>query len=70
VTRWTTVDPPDLAGCSVVVTGELGLVIPHELARSDARVILAVRAVSKSEQLPRAMAAGTEVPQLGVALRV
>jgi NAD(P)-dependent dehydrogenase (short-subunit alcohol dehydrogenase family) len=53
-----------------VVTGGLGLVTHRELARSDARVISAVRAVSKSEQAPRAMAADTEVPQRGVALRV
>ena len=70
MTRSTTADLPDLSGCTVAVTGELGLVTPRELARSDARVIPAVRAVSKSEQAPGAMAAGTEVPQLGVALRV
>jgi NAD(P)-dependent dehydrogenase (short-subunit alcohol dehydrogenase family) len=70
VTRWTTADLPDPTGCTIVVTGGLGLVTHRELARSDARVISAVRAVSKSEQAPRAMAADTEVPQRGVALRV
>jgi NAD(P)-dependent dehydrogenase (short-subunit alcohol dehydrogenase family) len=57
-------------GRSAVVTGAsggLGLITARELARSGARVILAVRSVSRGEQAARAMPGRTEVRQLDIA---
>jgi NAD(P)-dependent dehydrogenase (short-subunit alcohol dehydrogenase family) len=70
MTKWTAADLPDLTGRTAVVTGAsggLGLITARELARSGARVILAVRSVSRGEQAARAMPGRTEVRQLDVA---
>jgi NAD(P)-dependent dehydrogenase (short-subunit alcohol dehydrogenase family) len=70
MTKWTAADLPDLTGRTAVVTGAsggLGLITARELARAGARVVLAVRTVSKGEQAARAMSGRTEVRQLDVA---
>jgi NAD(P)-dependent dehydrogenase (short-subunit alcohol dehydrogenase family) len=68
--KWTAADLPDLTGRTAVVTGAsggLGLITARELARVGARVVLAVRAVSKGEEAARAMSGHTEVRQLNLA---
>jgi NAD(P)-dependent dehydrogenase (short-subunit alcohol dehydrogenase family) len=68
--KWTAADLPDLTGRTAVVTGAsggLGLITARELARVGARVVLAVRTVSKGEEAARAMSGHTEVRQLDVA---
>jgi NAD(P)-dependent dehydrogenase (short-subunit alcohol dehydrogenase family) len=68
--KWTADDLPGLTGRTAVVTGAsggLGLITARELARSGARVILAVRSVSRGEQAARTLPGRTEVRQLDVA---
>jgi NAD(P)-dependent dehydrogenase (short-subunit alcohol dehydrogenase family) len=70
MTKWTAADLPDLAGRTAVVTGAsggLGLITARELARAGARVVLAVRSLSRAEQAARTMSGRTEVRQLDVA---
>ena len=70
MTKWTAANLPDLTGRTAVVTGAsggLGLITSRELARAGARVVLAVRTVSRGEQAARAMPGRTEVRQLDMA---
>ncbi len=71
MTAWTAADLPSFAGRTAIVTGAnsgLGAVTARELARSGAKVILAVRTVSKGEAAARQMtgpgAGPVEVRQL------
>ena len=64
---WTAADLPDLSGRTVVVTGAssgLGISTTRELARAGARVVLAVRNVSKGEEVARTVEGRTEVRRL------
>jgi NAD(P)-dependent dehydrogenase (short-subunit alcohol dehydrogenase family) len=66
-THWTTADLPDLSGRTVVVTGAssgLGAVTARELASAGARVVLAVRDVTKGERVAATIPGDTEVRAL------
>jgi NAD(P)-dependent dehydrogenase (short-subunit alcohol dehydrogenase family) len=68
--RWTASDLPALDGRTVVVTGAnsgLGLVAARELARSGARVVLAVRNTAKGERAAATLAGDVEVRALDLA---
>lgn len=68
--RWTAADLPNLSGQTVVVTGAsngLGVVDARELARVGARVILAVRDVSKGMAVADSIDGNTEVRELNLA---
>jgi len=70
MTKWTAADLPDLTGRTAVITGAsggLGLITSREIARAGARVVLAVRTVSRGERAARTMPGRTEVRQLDVA---
>jgi NAD(P)-dependent dehydrogenase (short-subunit alcohol dehydrogenase family) len=65
--NWTAADLPDLSGRTVVVTGAssgLGIATTTELARAGARVVLAVRNVTKGEEVARTVQGRTEVRHL------
>ncbi len=65
--KWTANQLPDMTGRTVVVTGAssgIGAITAGELARANARVVLAVRDVTKGEAAARAMSGETEVRPL------
>ncbi|OSC42371.1 oxidoreductase [Mycobacterium decipiens] len=65
--NWTAADLPSFAGRTAIVTGAncgLGAVTARELARSGAKVILAVRDTSKGAAAAREMSGDVEVRQL------
>ncbi len=65
--RWTAAALPDLSGRTVVVTGAssgLGAVTARELARSGAKVVLAVRDVAKGQAVAATVTGETEVRRL------
>jgi NAD(P)-dependent dehydrogenase (short-subunit alcohol dehydrogenase family) len=67
MTTWTAADLPSFAGRTAIVTGAnsgLGAVTARELARSGAKVVLAVRTVSKGEAAAQQMTGQVEVRQL------
>jgi NAD(P)-dependent dehydrogenase (short-subunit alcohol dehydrogenase family) len=67
MTTWTAADLPSFAGRTAIVTGAnsgLGAVTARELARSGAKVVLAVRTVSKGEAAAQQMPGQVEVRQL------
>jgi NAD(P)-dependent dehydrogenase (short-subunit alcohol dehydrogenase family) len=64
---WIAADLPSFAGRTVIVTGAnsgLGAVTARELARSGAKVILAVRNTNKGEAAAQQMTGDVEVRQL------
>ncbi len=64
---WTAADLPSFAGRTVIITGAnsgLGAVTTRELARKDAKIIMAVRNTSKGEAAARQMSGDVEVHQL------
>ena len=68
--KWTATDLPDLTGKTAVVTGAssgIGLVTARQLARTGARVVLAVRDVNKGRTVAAGIPGSTEVRQLDVA---
>src|SRR3954468_23327225 len=68
--KWTAADLPDLAGRSFVVTGAnsgIGLVAARELARHDARVVLAVRDTAKGERAAASIPGDAQVRRLDLA---
>jgi NAD(P)-dependent dehydrogenase (short-subunit alcohol dehydrogenase family) len=68
--KWTAQDLPALAGRTFVITGAnsgIGLVAARELARAGARVVLAVRDVSRGRDAAATIAGDTEVRQLDLA---
>lgn len=70
MTDWTAADLPSFAGRTVIVTGAnsgLGLVTATELARHDARVIMAVRNTAKGETAATGIAGDVEVRRLDLA---
>jgi NAD(P)-dependent dehydrogenase (short-subunit alcohol dehydrogenase family) len=65
--NWTAADLPDLSGKTVVVTGAssgIGIPTTSELARAGARVVLAVRNMTKGEEVARTLEGRTEVRHL------
>ncbi|HEY2198770.1 MAG TPA: SDR family NAD(P)-dependent oxidoreductase, partial [Mycobacterium sp.] len=68
--KWTAADVPNLTGKTAVVTGAssgIGLVTARQLARTGARVVLAVRDVNKGRTVAAGIPGWTEVRQLDVA---
>ncbi len=66
---WTADDLPDMSGRSVVVTGAssgIGAVSARELAGAGAKVVLAVRDITKGAEIARAMPGDIEVRQLNL----
>ncbi len=64
---WTAADLPSFAGRTVIITGAnsgLGAVTARELARSGAKIIMAVRNTNKGEAAKREMSGDVEVRQL------
>jgi hypothetical protein len=65
--KWTATDLPDLSGRTVVITGAssgLGAIMARELAGAGARVVMAVRDVSKGQSVSSSVTGTTEVRQL------
>jgi NAD(P)-dependent dehydrogenase (short-subunit alcohol dehydrogenase family) len=70
MTRWTSDDIPDQTGRTAVVTGAtsgLGLETARALAAKGARVVLAVRDVTRGEAVAASLAGTTEVCRLDLA---
>jgi NAD(P)-dependent dehydrogenase (short-subunit alcohol dehydrogenase family) len=68
--KWTAADLPDLSGRTAVVTGAnsgIGRATAGELARTGARVVLAVRDVAKGEAAAAQMSGTVEVRRLDLA---
>jgi NAD(P)-dependent dehydrogenase (short-subunit alcohol dehydrogenase family) len=68
--KWTAQDLPRLAGRTVVVTGAnsgIGLAAARALGRAGARVVLAVRDLSRGEQAAASIEGATEVRRLDLA---
>ncbi|WP_250038000.1 SDR family NAD(P)-dependent oxidoreductase [Paractinoplanes maris] len=66
---WTADQLPDMAGTTVMITGAgggIGLVTTRELARSGARVVLAVRDVDKARRAVAGMPGDLDVRRLDV----
>jgi len=58
MTNWTAADLPSFAGRTVIITGAnsgLGAVTARELARRQAKIVMAVRTASKGEAAARQM---------------
>ncbi len=67
MTDWTAADLPSFAGRTVIITGAnsgLGAITARELARTGAKVILAVRTPSKGEAAAAQMTGDVEVRRL------
>lgn len=67
MTNWTAADLPSFSGRTVIITGAnsgLGAITARELARRDAKVVLAVRNTSKGEAAARGMGGDVEVRQI------
>ncbi|HEY0229235.1 MAG TPA: oxidoreductase [Mycobacterium sp.] len=67
MTDWTAADLPSFAGRTVIITGAnsgLGAITARELARTGAKIIMAVRTPSKGEAAAREMTGDVEVRQL------
>lgn len=67
--KWSATDLPDMPGRTVVITGAsggIGLITARELARVGAKVVLAVRTVSKGHEAAQQIPGRTEVRQLDV----
>jgi NAD(P)-dependent dehydrogenase (short-subunit alcohol dehydrogenase family) len=67
MTDWTAADLPSFAGRTVIITGAnsgLGAITARELARSGAKIIMAVRTPSKGDAAARQMTGYVEVRQL------
>jgi NAD(P)-dependent dehydrogenase (short-subunit alcohol dehydrogenase family) len=70
MTTFTTADIPRLDGQTVIVTGAssgIGLATARALAASGARVVLAVRSISKGQKAAAAIRGMTEVQELDLA---
>src|SRR5579859_4504779 len=70
MTTFTTADIPRLDGQTVIVTGAssgIGLATARALAASGARVVLAVRSISKGQKAAAAINGMTEVQELDLA---
>jgi NAD(P)-dependent dehydrogenase (short-subunit alcohol dehydrogenase family) len=68
--RWTAADIPSQTGRTVVVTGAnsgLGLATARELARTGARVVLAVRDLARGEQAASSLTGDVSVRHLDLA---
>jgi NAD(P)-dependent dehydrogenase (short-subunit alcohol dehydrogenase family) len=68
--KWTAQDLPRLGGRTVVVTGAnsgIGLAAARALGRAGARVVLAVRDLSRGEQAAASIEGATEVRRLDLA---
>lgn len=68
--KWSAADLPDLTGRTAIVTGAssgLGAVTATEFARAGARVVLAVRDVTRGESVARRINGQIEVRQLDLA---
>jgi NAD(P)-dependent dehydrogenase (short-subunit alcohol dehydrogenase family) len=68
--KWTAAEIPDQSGRTVVVTGAnsgIGLVAARELARTGARVVMAVRDVEKGRRAADGFAGAAEVRRLDLA---
>ncbi|MGX1808406.1 oxidoreductase [Nocardia sp. NPDC055321] len=68
--QWNASDLPDMSGRTVVVTGAnsgLGLVTAREVARVGARVVLAVRDVTRGQEAVQHIDGDTEVRELDLA---
>lgn len=69
MTKWSAADLPDMSGRTVVVTGAsggIGLITARELARVGAKVVLAVRTVSRGRTAAGLIPGRTEVRELDV----
>jgi NAD(P)-dependent dehydrogenase (short-subunit alcohol dehydrogenase family) len=69
MTKWSAADLPDMSGRTVVITGAsggIGLITARELARVGAKVVLAVRTVSRGRTAADLIPGRTEVRQLDV----
>ncbi len=67
MTNWTAADLPSFAGRTVIITGAnsgLGAVTARELARRQAKIVMAVRTTSKGEAAARQMTGDIEVREL------
>jgi len=67
MTNWTAADLPSFAGRTVIITGAnsgLGAVTARELARREAKIVMAVRTTSKGEAAARQMTGDIEVRRL------
>jgi NAD(P)-dependent dehydrogenase (short-subunit alcohol dehydrogenase family) len=67
MTDWTATDLPSFAGRTVIITGAnsgLGAVTARELARSGAKVVMAVRNTDKGETAARQIDGDVEVRKL------
>ncbi len=65
--KWTAENLPNLSGRTVVITGAssgLGAITARELARSGARVVMAVRDMTKGQSVAGTIPGKTEVRQL------
>lgn len=65
--KWTTADMPDLTGRTVVITGAsagIGLVAARELAGAGARVVAAVRNVTKAREMLSSLREPVEIREL------
>lgn len=67
--KWSAAELPDMSGRTIVITGAsggIGLITARELARVGAKIVLAVRTVSKGQQAAATISGRTEVRELDV----